>query len=183
MFYLSTLSTLLMYCTVHSYIFWCVHLSTLSTLLNVLYCTFYMHWCLRLSTLSTLFNILHCTSFDLAKKKWTFWLFIAILLHLSTLSTWMHVNGYNFLNNGLIFNCFIPLESSQSPLFSSACFSSILLIRSKESKETAWLYSTVYAFRSKESKDTKILPEMNRGDWDDSNGIKQLKIWPLWRKW
>ena len=63
-----------------------------------------------------------------------------------------------------IFNCFIPLESSQSPLFISGCFSSILLIKWKESKETAWLYSTVYAFRLKESKDTKIQPEMNRGD-------------------
>ena len=67
----------------------------------------------------------------------------------------MHVNGYNFLHNGLIFNCFIPLESSQSPLFISGFIFSILLIRSKESKETAWLYKTVYAFRSKESKDTK----------------------------
>ena len=67
----------------------------------------------------------------------------------------MHVNGHNFLHNSLIFNCFIPLESSQSPLFISVLISSILLIRSKESKETAWLYSTVYAFRSKESKDTK----------------------------
>ena len=31
----------------------------------------------------------------------------------------MHVNGYHFLHNGRIFNCFIPLESSQSPLFIS----------------------------------------------------------------
>ena len=65
------------------------------------------------------------------------------------------VNSYNFLNNGPIFNCFIPLELSQPPPFISVFISAILLIRLKESKETAWLYSTVYAFRSKESKDTK----------------------------
>ena len=28
----------------------------------------------------------------------------------------------------------------------------------------------------------KIQPEMNRGDWDNSNGVKQLKIGPLLRK-
>ena len=28
----------------------------------------------------------------------------------------------------------------------------------------------------------KMKTEMNRGDWDDSNGIKQLKIRLLWRK-
>ena len=90
----------------------------------------------------------------------------------------MYVNGYNFLNNGPIFNCFTPLELSQFPLFISGYFSSILLIRLKESKETAWLYSTIYAFRSKESKDTK----MNRGDCDDPNGVKQLNIGSLLRK-
>ena len=67
-----------------------------------------------------------------------------------------YINSFKFLNNGPIFKCFTPLESSQSPLFISGCFSSILLIGSKESKETAWFYCTVCAFRSKESKDTKI---------------------------
>ena len=171
--------------------------------INVLYCTFlYLLMCASFDS----FDLIECTvlyilyalmftSFDSfdpiqytalyifrpCKKEMYILTIYCYFLTSLTLSTWMHVNGYNFLNNGLIFNCFIPLELSQSPLFSSACFSSILLIRSKESKETAWLYSTVYAFRSKESKDTKILPEMNRGDWDDSNGIKQLKIRPLWR--
>ena len=49
---------------------------------------------------------------------------------------WPHtVNGYNFLNIGLIPNCFTPLELSQSPVFISGFIYSLLLLRLKSWKK------------------------------------------------
>ena len=158
------------------------HLSTLSTLFNVLYCTFlYILICASFDSFDpiecTVLSILYALmfmSFDSFDPIQCTVLYILIYIHVYVFRPYptyctVHciivsffrlfrphtVNSYNFLNNGPIFNCFIPLELSQSPLLISGFICSILLIRSKESKETAWLYSTVYAFRSKESKDTK----------------------------
>ena len=127
-----------MYCTVHSI---CINVHVFRLFRPYsMYCTVhsYIYSCVRLLTLS---YILYYTLYELH-----------CFFRLFRPHT---VNSYNFLNNGPIFNWFIPLELSQSHLLISGFICSILLIRSKESKETAWLYSTVYAFRSKESKDTK----------------------------
>ena len=76
----------------------------------------------------------------------------------------MHVNGYNFLNNGLIFNCFIPLESSQSPLFISG--SVVVSFDSFDLNAYTVLYNQAVSFDSFDliNNIEEKQVEMNRGD-------------------
>ena len=76
----------------------------------------------------------------------------------------MHVNGYNFLKNGLIFNCFIPLESSQSPLF---IFGSIFVsFDSFDLNAYTVLYNQAVSFDSFDliNDIAEKQAELNRGD-------------------
>ena len=123
-----------------------LHLSTLSTLTSILYCVIMLF----LLTLLTLFNVLYymiiciIVSFFRLFRPHSMYCTVHNIynIHYSELLSTLRphtVNSYNFLNNGPIFNCFIPLELSQPHLFISGFIFAILLIRLKESKETAWL--------------------------------------------
>ena len=76
----------------------------------------------------------------------------------------MHVSGNNFLNNGLIFNCFIPLELFQSLLFISG--SIFVSFDSFDLNACTVLYNQAVSFNSFDliNNIEEIQAEMNRGD-------------------
>ena len=64
-------------------------------------------------------SFMYCDSF-LASLD-SFDLNVCNILYNKAISFDLNGNGYNFLSNDMFFNCFTPLESSQSPLFISGC--------------------------------------------------------------